>query len=152
VQATKRARQQRLDRQQWLSRLLIATPRILAAAEYARIRRQIEPGDGRGVDNQHAGRGRRPQSGGTPAHFVIQTVQGDTIVSAPAQAASETIVPIGFVTDAQPQPGTVIAVPQVADAKRAAEVMETRGRRRAKDDIAAGFDALSTADDDQQAA
>jgi hypothetical protein len=45
VQAHKRTLRQRLDRQQWLSRLLVATPRILAAAEYARIRRQIEPAD-----------------------------------------------------------------------------------------------------------
>ena len=35
----------RLERQRWLSRLLAARPFILAAAEYARIRRAIEAGD-----------------------------------------------------------------------------------------------------------
>jgi hypothetical protein len=45
VQETKRPARQRLDRQRWLSRLPVATPRILAA-EYARMRRRIEPPDG----------------------------------------------------------------------------------------------------------
>jgi hypothetical protein len=33
----------RLERQRWLSRLLAATPRILAAAGYARLRQQLAP-------------------------------------------------------------------------------------------------------------
>ena len=49
-------------------------------------------------------------------------------------------MPIGFVRGATPPPGMPIALPQVDDDKSAAAVMETRGRRRAKDDIATGFD------------
>ena len=68
--------------------MMIATPRILAA-EYARIRRQIEPGDGRAPADQRGGKGKRPQSGGTPAQIVIQTAQGDTVVAAPALVMTE---------------------------------------------------------------
>lgn len=116
VQASKRARQQRLDRQQWLSRLLIATPRVLAAAEYARIRRQIEPEDGMAPATGKGGRGKGPQSSGVAV--VVTTAQGETVVASPTPAAQEPIVPIDFVSGATPQSGTLIAAPQVADVKR----------------------------------
>jgi len=144
VQATKRAAQQRLDRQRWLSRLLVATPRILAAAEYARIRRQIEPPDGLArADYKGKGKYGRAEQ---PA-IMVQTAHGEMVMNASPVATPEAVVPIGFVRGATPPPGTPIALPQVDDDKSAAAVMETRGRRRAKDDIAAGFDDLSTAHD-----
>ncbi|MFL5801612.1 MAG: hypothetical protein ACJ8CR_07695 [Roseiflexaceae bacterium] len=100
VQMAKRAAQQRLDRQRWLSRLLVATPRVLAAAEYARIRRQIEPvGGGLGADGGR-GRGR-----GEPAQpIVVQTAQGDDHIAAPEPPRQEPMVPIGFVPGATPKP------------------------------------------------
>lgn len=136
VQAAKRAAKQRLDRQQWLSRLLVATPRMLAAAEYARIRRHIEPEGGAVADHS---RGRGKGKG-----------RGDVVVAAPEPPKMEPIIPIGFVSGATPKAGTVVAVPQIADATTAATIMETRGRRRAKDDIAEGFDDLATPDDSEE--
>jgi hypothetical protein len=150
VQATKRARQQRLDRQLWLSRLLVATPRILAAAEYARIRRQIEPEGGMAPAAIKGGKGGKgSQNGGAQAPIVVQTAQGDMLVAAPAQPAQAPIVPLGFVSGATPQPGTPIAVPQVDDDKSAATVMETRGRRRGNDDISTGYDDLGAGHDQE---
>ena len=146
VQATKRAQQQRLDRQRWLSRLLVATPRILAAAEYARIRRQIEPADG--SITLKGGRSKGAQSGAL-TQSTVQTTREDMVVGPRTQLTPEPIVPIGFVSGATPQPGSPIAAPQVADTKSTAEVMETRGRRRAKDDIASGFDDLNAANDNE---
>jgi hypothetical protein len=147
VQATKRAARQRLDRQRWLSRLLVAPPRILAAAEYARIRRQIEPPDGL-VRVDYKGKGKHGRAE-QPA-IVVQTAHGEMLMNAPPVAIPEAVVPIGFVSGATPPPGTAIAVPQVDDDKSAAAVMETRGRRRAKDDIAIGFDDLSSAHDQEE--
>jgi hypothetical protein len=148
VQAHKRALRQRLDRQQWLSRLLVATPRILAAAEYARIRRQIEPADAMLQANQKS-RGKHVRVE-QPA-IVVQTAHGDMLVAAPAQPASEALVPIGFVSGATPQPGAIVAVPQVADERTLAEVMEQRGARRARADISSGFDDLVATSDEPEA-
>jgi hypothetical protein len=145
IQAAKRAAKQRLDRQLWLSRLLVATPRVLAAAEYARIRRQIEPEGGVAPVDHGKGKGRKQE----PAQpIVMHTRHGDMVVAAPEQPAPEAIVPIGFISGATPKPGMVVALPQVADTRSSAEVMEVRGRRRAKDDIAEGFDDLTTPDDE----
>jgi hypothetical protein len=58
-------------------------------------------------------------------------------------------VPLGFVSGATPPPGTVMALPQIADEQSLASVMEQRGRRRAKDDIADGFQDLTTPDDEE---
>jgi hypothetical protein len=146
VEAAKRAARQRLDRQTWLSRLLIATPRILAAAEYARIRRQIEP-EGRMMIDTSKGKGRGRAEPGQP--MVLQTAQGDLLIATPAQPAQEPLVPIGFVNGATPEPGATVAVPQIADERSFADVMETRGRRRAKSDIATGFEGLGTSADDE---
>ena len=79
--------------------------------------------------------------------IMVQTAHGELVLNASPVANPEAVVPIGFVRGATPPPGTPIALPQVDDDKSAAAVMETRGRRRAKDDIAAGFDDLSTAHD-----
>ena len=140
LQTARRAAKQRLDRQTWLSRLLVATPRVLAAAEYARIRRQIEPPAGARV--RASGKGRGDPARPLPA----QIAPGELVMPAFEPPAREPMIPIGFVSGATPQPGTVIPVPQVTDDKTAAAVMETRGRRRAKDDISAGFDDLSPAE------
>jgi hypothetical protein len=148
IQAARRAARQRLDRQTWLSRLLIATPRILAAAEYARIRRQIEPRD-RGMTGD-MGKGRGKGRGDTAQPSIIQTTQGDMVVAPPEQVAPERLVPIGFVSGATPQPGTAVAVPQIGDARSFVDVMGTRGRRRARNDIAEGFESLDTTADDAQ--
>ena len=147
LQATKRAARQRLDRQTWLSRLLIATPRILAAAEYARIRRQIEPQDR--IVTSDTGKGRGKGRGDIAQPIVIQTTQGDLVIAPAEQIAPERLVPIGFVSGATPQPGAAIAVPQISDARSFVDVMETRGRRRAKNDIATGFEGLGTSADDE---
>jgi len=143
VQAAKRAARQRLDRQLWLSRLLVATPRVLAAAEYARIRRQIEPEGGVVVPQKGKSRGAQAQP------VMVQTAQGDMVVATPEPPAQEPILPIGFISGATLRPGTVVAVPRVVDDKTAAAIMETRGRRRAKDDISVGFDDLSPSDDEE---
>jgi hypothetical protein len=148
TQANKRARQQRLERQRWLSRLLVATPRILAAAEYARIRRQIEPADG-AVGAEPKGRG-RPARVEQPS-IVVQTVHGEMLVAAPHQPAPEALVPIGFVSGAAPQPGAIVTVPQVADDRSLTTVLEQRGARRARADIAAGFDDLLASNDEPEA-
>ena len=143
VQAAKRAARQRLDRQTWLSRLLVATPRILAAAEYARIRRQIEPPGGASVRPNGKGRG------DTARFLSAHATPGELVMPALGQPAHEPMVPIGFVSGATLRPGTIITVPQVADDKTSAAVMETRGRRRAKEDISPGFDDLSPAEEEQ---
>ncbi|MEN9934665.1 MAG: hypothetical protein RLZZ387_1244, partial [Chloroflexota bacterium] len=52
----------RFERQQWLSRLRAATPRIIAAAEYARIRRTIVPPEEGG---QQGGGGSQQGGGGS---------------------------------------------------------------------------------------
>jgi hypothetical protein len=149
VQAARRAAKQRLDRQRWLSRLLVATPRVLAAAEYARIRRQIEPDAAAGMGLRRDERGLKGGRMGGGAPIVMQTAQGDLVVAAPAPPAPEPVVPIGFVPGATPQPGTVVVAPQVVDTKTSVEVMAVRGRRRAKDDIAEGFDDLTTPDEEE---
>jgi len=143
IQAAKRASRQRLARQLWLSRLLIATPRILAAAEYARIRRQIEPHGGASVRANGKGRGEIARALLAPA------TPGEVVVPAVGQPTHEPMIPIGFVSGATLRPGTVITAPQIADDKTATAVMETRGRRRAKDDISAGFDDLSPVEEEQ---
>src|SRR5262249_27848276 len=140
-----RAARQRLDRQRWLSRLLVATPRLLAAAEYARIRRQIEPTGGVVAGDKGRNKGRNEI--GQPV--VVQVGQGDVVMGAPEQRVQEPIVPIGFVSGATPRPGTVVAVPQIADEQTSTAVMETRGRRRMKDDIADGFDDLAAPVDEE---
>jgi hypothetical protein len=147
VQAAKRAARQRLDRQTWLSRLLVATPRILAAAEYARIRRQIEPEGRTAMIDSSKGKGRGRGEPGQP--MVLQTAQGKLLIATPEQPAHEALVPIGFVNGATPEPGATVAVPQIADERSFADVMETRGRRRAKNDIATGFEGLGTSADDE---
>jgi hypothetical protein len=147
IQAAKRAARQRLDRQTWLSRLLIATPRILAAAEYARIRRQIEPEGRTAMIDMIKGKGRGRGEPGQPV--VLQTAQGELLIATPEQPAQEPLVPIGFVNGATPMPGATVAVPQIADERSFADVMETRGRRRAKNDIATGFEGLGTSADDE---
>jgi hypothetical protein len=144
----RRAARQRLDRQQWLSRLLVATPRVLAAAEYARIRRQIEP-TGSMVGTDH-GRGRGKHRQDTAQPIIVQTQHGDVLVAAPEQPTAEAIVPLGFVSGATLPPGAVVALPQIADDQSLAAVMEQRGRRRAKDDIAEGFQDLTTPDDEEE--
>src|SRR5262249_40035270 len=59
----------REERQQWISRLGYATPHILAEAEYARIRREIEPegevaaDSDRKARNNNTTRGSEPKSG-----------------------------------------------------------------------------------------
>jgi hypothetical protein len=145
MEAHKRAVRQRLDRQQWLSRLLVATPRILAAAEYARIRRQIEPADGMQRVEQ---KGRGKYARGEQPAIVVQRSQGDLLVAAPAQPAPDVVMPIGFVSGATPQPGTIVPVPQVGDDRTLAEVMQQRGTRRARADISAGFDDLLATNDE----
>ncbi len=148
IRAHKRALQQRLDRQRWLSRLLVATPRILAAAEYARIRRQIEPADSALRADQ---KGKNRQGRVEQPPIVVQTVHGDMLVATPAQPAPEALVPIGFVRGATPEPGAIVTVPQVADERTLAEVMEQRGARRTRADIAAGFDDLLVSNDEIEA-
>jgi hypothetical protein len=143
VQAARRAARQRLDRQTWLSRLLVATPRVLAAAEYARIRRQIEPPGGASVRPNGKGRG------DTARFLSAHATPGELVMPAFEQPAPQPLIPIGFVSGATLRPGTVITVPQVADDKTAAAVMETRGRRRTKEDISPGFDDLSPAEEEQ---
>ena len=140
-QAELRAGQQRLDRQRWLSRLLVATPQVLAAAEYARIRRQIEPATE--VGSQPRGRGR-----GAAAQVLVASVApGGLVIGAPEPAAPPPVTPIGFVNGASLAPGVARPAPQVADDRTAAAVMETRGRRRAKEDIATGFADLNPSDE-----
>jgi hypothetical protein len=148
LQAARRAARQRRDRQTWLSRLLIATPRILAAAEYARIRRQIEPRDR--IVTGDMGKGRGKGRGDIAQPIVIQTTQGDLVITPAEQPAPERLVPIGFVSGATPQPGAAIAVPQIGDARSFVDVMETRGRLRSRNLIAEGFETLDTAADDAQ--
>jgi hypothetical protein len=146
LQATRRAARQRLERQQWLSRLLVATPRLLAAVEYARIRRQIEPDGAALLVEKGKGRGRG--DGGHP--IIMQMSQSAVSVATPEAPAPDLMVPIGFVSGATPRPGTVVTVPQIADGQTSAAVMETRGRRRAKDDIADGFEDLTAPPEDEQ--
>jgi hypothetical protein len=139
VQAARRCEQQRRDRQRWLSRLLVATPRVLAAAEYVRIRRQIEPGTDSAPPR---GRGRGRQEAPT-----LQVTGGEVITAGVPQPQAEALVPIGFVSGATPPPGVAVPVPRIPDSQTHAQVMETRGRRRAKDDIAPGFEDLTRPDD-----
>jgi hypothetical protein len=73
------------------------------------------------------------------------------LVAAPSQPAPEAVVPIGFVSGATPQPGTIVAVPQVADERTLTEVIEQRGARRARADISAGFDDLLATNDEAEA-
>jgi hypothetical protein len=80
----------------------------------------------------------------------MQTARGVVAVAAPEMPAQEPIVPIGFVSGASPQPGATVALPQIADVQTSAAVMERRGRRRAKDDIADGFDDLIAPDDSER--
>src|SRR5205823_6607363 len=121
LEAARRASRQRLDRQTWLSRLLIATPRILAAAEYARIRRQIEPHGGASVRANGKGRGDMARP------LLAQATPGEMIVPAFEQPTHEPMIPIGFISGATLRPGTVITAPEIADDRTAAAVMETRG-------------------------
>jgi hypothetical protein len=148
IQAVKRAAKQRLDRQQWLSRLLVATPRVLAAAEYARIRRQIEPEGGTFVADHGRGRGKAKHEMAQP--IVVQTQQGEVVVATPEQPVPQAVVPIGFVSGAWPRPGTVVALPQIADSKTTEEVLAERGRRRGRDEIAPGFEQLNTPDEAEE--
>jgi hypothetical protein len=69
------------------------------------------------------------------------------LLAGPELPKAEALVPIGFVSGATPKAGAVVTIPQVADARSSSEVMEVRGRRRAKDDIADGFDDLTAPDD-----
>ena len=88
-----------------------------------------------------------------PTPLIVQTAQGEIVVASPALATpTEEIVPIGFVSGATPQPGTTMTVPQIGDARTFTEVMEQRGRRRARNELAPGFDDLLTAGDEEEAA
>jgi hypothetical protein len=94
------------------------------------------------------GRGRGKAKYESAQPIVVQTQHGDVVVAAPEQPTAEAIVPLGFVSGATPPPGTVVALPQIADDQSLASVMEQRGRRRTKDDIVEGFDDLTTPDDE----
>jgi hypothetical protein len=119
----------RLERQRWLSRLLAATPRILAAAEYGRIRRAIDPD-------------------GAAAQMTIQVVGPDGKPAMLERAAEES-TPIaataiaGAVEDGtRPLGGSIPPAPTVDARPPLDEVRRQRGYRRAKDDLAAGYDEL----------
>ena len=56
-----------------------------------------------------------------------QATPGELVMPAFEQPAPQPMSPIGFVSGATLRPGTVITVPQVADDKTTAAVMETRG-------------------------
>lgn len=112
----------RLERQRWLSRLLAATPRILAAVEYARTRRAIEPVSARVSGNiQVVGADGKP----------VEAKQAEK----PVQIASTAIVE-GIAPDA------LLVAPPPMLVERAAldEVRRQRGYRRAKDDLEPGLD------------
>jgi hypothetical protein len=121
----------RLERQRWLSRLLAATPRILAATEYARIRRAIDPAAAPSrIRVQVVGEDGRP-------------VAAEAAAEAPAQIAATAIT--GAQEDgtrplAQPIP------PALDDRAPIDEVRRQRGYRRAKDDIATGYDELAASE------
>jgi len=138
MQAARRATKQRLDRQLWLSRLLIATPRILAAAEYARIRRQIEPVDG-ALSTARNGRNARQRGELSP----LRAAQMDMTNGAAAQggSAAELVVPLGYVTGAAAvQPPAPV---QIADHKTSADVLRERGQQRLKNaEVQDGFEDL----------
>ncbi|HWQ14605.1 MAG TPA: ATP-binding protein [Roseiflexaceae bacterium] len=111
----------RLERQRWLSRLLACTPRIIAAAEYARIRKAIEPDEGTAPA---AGKGGKPPQPGDRTTTMPRTedpadvgrIEGITPASAPPALQA-------------PRPGL----------KTAEEVDAERARRRSSQDVAPEF-------------
>ena len=117
----------RLERQRWLSRLRAATPRILAAAEYARIRRAIEPGGIATPGIRVVGEDGKPLEGRRAA----DTVQ----IAATAMA--------GAIEDGTRPPALHIPpAPAVAERVTLDDIRQQRGYRRSRDDIADGFDDL----------
>ncbi len=117
-QAVRRTAQQRLDRQRWLSRLLVATPRILAAAEYARIRRAIEP-------EASPSRARPVRSYEPPGFSAGRALPAPTST--------------GYV-DGAAQPGERPPPIRSGDQKTVEQVLRERGQRRRRDTLAPGYD------------
>jgi hypothetical protein len=136
VQAAKRVAKQRLDRQLWLSRLLVATPRLLAAAEYARIRRQIEPVGEAAVTSHGRSKGKNRHDMAPP--IVVQAAQGNAVAG-----AYEPVVPIGYVSGAIPTGTNRPVLAHVPDRKTAHEVLRERGQQGMKNaEVEPGFEDL----------
>lgn len=127
VQATKRAARQRLDRQMWLSRLLVATPRLLAAAEYARIRRTIASPEST-----------RPTRRATTGERL--SLRRDLPSSALDIDTAPSATCTGFVEGTAAATGERPWPLRSSDYKTVPQVMQERGRRRRLDDIAPGYD------------
>lgn len=104
----------RLERQRWLSRLWIATPRVLAAAVYQRQRWAVNPTE-------------------TPAPVKGRRLQSERDTALPASTA---IMP-GIAPVVAPLP------PVMPGGKSVEEALRERGRQRSADDrVASGFDDL----------
>ncbi|HEU4322980.1 MAG TPA: hypothetical protein VFS21_07490 [Roseiflexaceae bacterium] len=116
----------RLERQQWLSRLLAAMPWVLAAATYQRQRWEVAPGEAQTSVSAPRGSG---AGRGAP------TVTASGVVLPPGVS-----VPVSGLT---PSPGEQPATP-LADGDRidVEQALRDRPKRREEASLAAGFDAL----------
>jgi hypothetical protein len=106
----------RLERQRWLSRLTAATPRIFAAAAYQRQRWALDP-----RETPQPLRPFREQRGAE-------------------RAESDRPSPVAIISGLAPSPGETPPPPAVTALAPASDLLRARGRRRAKDDIAPGFE------------
>jgi len=116
---------ERMERQRWLSRLLIAQPRILAAATYQRQRWEVAPEEPPTRVAPAPSRPPRP---------------------APSEHATTPDVPglVEPVTGATPDPQNRPAAPASAERTTADDLLRQRGSRRPRSEIAPGFDDLDT--------
>lgn len=106
----------RLERQRWLSRLAAATPRILAAAGYQRQRWALDPRE---------------------AQQPVRPFRGQR---AAESAESDRPSPVAIISGLAPAPEETPPPPVVTSLATATDLLRLRGKRRAKDDIAPGFE------------
>lgn len=106
----------RLERQRWLSRLTAATPRILAAAGYQRQRWALDPRE-------------------TP-----QTLRPFRVRGANDAADSDRPTPSAVISGLAPEQGEIPPSPVVTTLAPVHDLLRARGKRRARDDIAPGFE------------